>query len=75
MGKFLDFQVECPFYLDEEGTSIICEGVAKCASCSQNFLTKKEKQKYMSEVCSVNGGKKCHHYRSVAILYERGIKN
>ncbi len=77
MSKSIEATIECPFYV-EEGTEFIkCEGLLPKTVCIHQFVNSKEKREYEKNVCSVNSGKKCKHYRNVHILYdlnERVIK-
>ena len=72
MSKMIESSIECPFYLSEGDKFISCEGLVKGAKCYQSFLNNDLKRHYEESVCSVNCGKKCHHYRAVSLLYERG---
>ena len=73
MSKKIESNIECPFYLKEGDKFISCEGVLKGTRCVHKFPSNNEKKNYELNVCSVNCGKKCHHYRTVATLYERGV--
>lgn len=73
MSKKIESNIECPFYLKEGDKFIACEGVLKGTRCVHKFSSNVEKRDYENNVCSVNCGKKCYHYRAVATLYERGI--
>jgi hypothetical protein len=52
---------------------IICEGLVKNTKCVNEFRSDAEKRYHEENVYSVNCGKKCNHYRSLSVLYERGI--
>lgn len=75
MSKFIDGMIECPFYLKEGESFIACEGILSGAHCFHKFDNETEKRCYEINVCSSNGGKKCQYYRTLALLYERGIKS
>lgn len=75
MSNPLEAKVECPFYITNKTNAIYCEN---CIPGTQNrnvFKTIKDKTDYIKNICSVNRGKKCLHYRAMMILYERGILN
>lgn len=68
-------KVECPFYISNKANAIFCES---CIPNTQNkfiFKTLKSKSTHIKNVCSVNHGKGCLHYRAMMILYERGMLN
>ena len=67
--------VECPFYITNKTNQIYCEGAITDAKNRFVFETVKAKSDYIKNVCSVNQGKKCLHYRAMMILYERGMLN
>lgn len=67
-------QVECPFYKQTGKNTITCEGVGAGMECTHRFGSCLEKDEYLNTVCSSNLGKKCHYYRMLSVLYERGIK-
>ncbi len=73
MSKQIESTIECPFYIKEDNISITCEGAIKGTNCVHTFNTKEEKVKHETNVCSYNCGKKCFHYRTLSIMYERGI--
>lgn len=73
MSKAIEERIECPFYLEEGTGYIICEGLVKNTRCINTFRSDAEKVVHEEMVCSVNCGKKCNHYRSLSVLYERGI--
>ncbi len=74
MSKMIEGRIECPFYLKEGDGFIACEGVLAGTRCIHQFKSNSHKRSYEIAVCSSGGGKKCHHYRTVSLLYERGIK-
>ena len=73
MSKTIESLIECPFYISEGTGFVICEGAIKGTTAKQEFKNNSDKAKYEAEVCSVNCGKKCNHYRNVATLYEKGV--
>ncbi len=75
MSKFIESLIECPFYIKEGNCFIACEGLIEKTVCSQSFKKNSDKTEYETKICSVNGGKGCTHHRSVALLYEKGIRN
>lgn len=74
MSKFIEGMIECPFYLKEGKKFISCEGIIAGSDCTHEFENEFRKRDYQIDVCSCNGGKKCQYYRTIALLYERGIK-
>lgn len=73
MSKSIEDAIECPFYISESDNFIVCEGLVKHTKSVNKFRSTVEKRKQLESVCSKNCGKKCNHYRAVAVLYERGI--
>lgn len=74
MSKLIESRIECPFYLKEGDGFIACEGIVAGTRCVHQFKSNTHKRNYENTVCSSNGGRKCQHYRTVSILYERGLK-
>ena len=74
MSKFIEEQIECPFYIKEGTGFITCEGILEKTSTTHRFKNNKEKTDYEQRCCCVNGGKKCSHYRNLSVLYERGVR-
>lgn len=74
MSKLIEGRIECPFYLKEGESYIACEGVLNGTKCVHKFRDNKEKTQHEISVCSMSGGRKCQHYRTVSMLYERGLK-
>lgn len=72
-NKGIDARIECPFFKENIGDSIICESCIPEAKHIFKFKRAAEKRKYIENVCCVNSGKKCLHYRNMAVLYERGV--
>ena len=75
MSNPLEAKIECPFYITNTSKAIYCES---CIADTENrfvFKTMGEKSSYIKDICSVNQGKKCLHYRAMMILYERGALN
>lgn len=76
MSKLIEGMVECPFYVKEGEKFICCEGlVGKSSAAVHRFKSDEDKVEYQINYCCVNNGKKCPHYRSLMLLYERGEKN
>lgn len=75
MSKQIEGRIECPFYLEEGDGFITCEGVLKDTRCKHQFINNFYKRNYEEAVCCASGGRKCHHYRNLSVLYERGIKS
>jgi hypothetical protein len=73
MSKKIESNIQCPFYLKEGDKFIACEGVLKGTRCVHKFNSNDEKRYHENNVCSINCGKKCQHYRTVSVLYERGL--
>ncbi len=74
MSKLIESSIECPFYLKEGNGFITCEGVLDGTQCVHKFADNRQKTSYEVSVCSSSGGRKCQHHRTVALLYERGLK-
>ncbi len=75
MSKVIEGIIECPFYLREGERFISCEGIlVDSAVTTHRFKSDEDKRSYQYCYCSVNGGKKCRHYRNLMVLYERGEK-
>ncbi len=75
MAKFIEGQIECPFYISEGEGFITCEGLIRNTVSIQRFKTDKMKACHEVGVCSVNGGKNCMHYKNIFDLYERGVRH
>ncbi len=73
MSKHIEASIECPFYISEGDRFIECEGAIKGTNCVHNFTNNKEKRKHEMLICSSNCGKKCYHYRTLSVMYERGV--
>lgn len=74
MSKIIERKIECPFYISEGNRFITCEGILKGTKCEHKFSDNDEKNCYEENICSARGGKMCQHYRSLSLLYERGIR-
>ena len=74
MSKIIERKIECPFYLKEGNGFITCEGVLNGTECTHSFSSNFMKKNYEEKICCSSGGRKCHHYRNLSILYERGLK-
>lgn len=74
MPKFIEGKIECPFYLTEGNGYISCEGVLDNTRCVHKFKSNEKKMSYEECVCSVQGGRKCPHFRTLSVLYERGLR-
>lgn len=72
MSKMIEGMIECPFYIKEGERFIGCEGVLEKTISIHSFKSENEKKNYEFQVCCVNGGKKCPHFKNVFALYERG---
>ncbi len=72
MSKSIEGIIECPFYIKEGECFITCEGLLENTSVTHRFSTNEEKRCHEFDFCSIRGGKKCPHFRSVSLLYERG---
>jgi hypothetical protein len=75
MSNVLEATVECPFYITNKTNAIYCENCIPNTQSKIVFKTMKDRTEYIKNVCSVNQGKKCLHYRAMMILYERGMLN
>lgn len=67
--------IECPFFIRQELNYITCESCIKRTENRFVFNSRRDKENHIEKVCCVNGGKKCLHYRTMMILYERGVLN
>lgn len=75
MSKFIEGMIECPFYLKEGERFISCEGLLKnSSSTTHRFKSNDEKRSYEFDLCCVDGGKNCPHYKNLMLLYENGEK-
>lgn len=74
MSKYIEGMIECPFYLKEGDKFIACEGLVDGAKCFHRFESNALKGQYEVDYCSSNNGRKCQHYRTLSLLYERGLK-
>lgn len=72
MSKSIETTIQCPFYIEEDKENIKCEGLLPDTVCVHLFANSIKKREYEKNVCCVNGGKKCKHYRNVCILYDLG---
>ena len=75
MSKFIEGMIECPFYLKEGDKFIACEGIAENSKCFHRFTDNKQKRMYEYKYCCTRNGEDCHYNRTMASLYERGLKN
>lgn len=74
MPKTIEGQIECPFYLAEGKSFISCEGILNGTKSIHRFESDKDKVGYENNVCCINGGKACPHYKIINSLYERGVR-
>ena len=74
MSKMIEGRIECPFYLKIGDSFIACEGILNGRKCFHRFQVNKKNRYYEIAVCSSQGGRNCQHYRTVSMLYERGLK-
>ncbi len=65
--------IECPFFESQDKNYICCESFVKDTECKIIFKNADKKKRFLTNVCSVNQGKGCPHYRTMQILYERGM--
>ena len=72
MSKYIESDIECPFYIKEGDNFIACEGLLNKKACNHTFSSDADKRQYETAFCCVKGGRNCPHYRAVAILYETG---
>ena len=72
MSKLIESKIECPFYVRESERAITCEGCIAGTVAVQRFNDRVGKSTYENNVCSVFGGRRCPHYRAVAVQYDRG---
>ncbi len=72
MSKYIEGDIECPFYIEEGRDFITCEGVVSRMNCKHTFPTDTDKRNFESDYCCVKGGRSCPHHRAVAMLYETG---
>ena len=61
-------EVECPFYKDETGRTIRCEGYIS-GSCSNSFDGQLQKKEYRDKYCKGNY-ESCGHYKTVMQKYK-----
>ena len=73
MMNGFESKIECPFYKSHRVNSIFCESPIPNTESRFVFKSMKAATKHIENVCSVNQGKKCLHYRAMMILYERGM--
>ena len=73
MSKAIESMIECPFYIDEGKSFIVCEGLVKNTRSVNHFRSEAEKKAQEENICSQRCGKKCNHYRALSLLYERGL--
>jgi hypothetical protein len=72
MGRAIEANIECPFFVTYNKTSVTCEGfLPKSHRTKHQFSNYSDCVKHICQVCSVDGGKKCPHYKMVASLYEK----
>lgn len=74
MSKSIEALIECPFYIKENRTCIVCEGSIKNTIAIHEFRTDYEKQNYQVYVCGENQGEKCPHRQILMKLYEEGVR-
>lgn len=74
MSKEIEASIECPFYIKEGERFIRCEGVLGGTQCIHRFKSDAAKRQHELKLCSTLGGRNCPHYRTVSVLYERGLR-
>ena len=72
MGKYIEGEIECPFYIREGEGFITCEGILSRNDCKHTFCSDSAKKRYETVFCCVDGGKNCAHHKAVLKLYETG---
>lgn len=72
MSKSVENKIECPFYIEETQNYILCEGIIANTTQKNIFSSNEEKLEYELNVCSINGGRKCLHYRNLHKQYDIG---
>ena len=75
MSNNIEHSITCPFYLGMGKTTITCEGALKGNyQTVHHFKNQFDCAEHISQVCCVNNGKSCKHYRLVSTLYERELR-
>jgi hypothetical protein len=67
--NYIDTKIECPFYIKDIKKEILCEGSIVDTVSIQKFRSASKRIEYEQDYCSVNGGRKCPHYRAVDLRY------
>lgn len=71
MNNNITANIQCPFFVCYNKTSVTCEGsLPKSHKVKHQFSNYVDCMKHLCQVCSIDGGKKCPHYKVVASLYE-----
>lgn len=71
MNNNIVANIECPFFVCHNNTSVTCEGfLPKSHRAKHQFSNYSDCMKHICQVCSIDGGKKCPHHKMVASLYE-----
>jgi hypothetical protein len=75
MSALIEGHIECPFYQKNGLQTITCEGLLdNLTHTTHHFKSADEKRQHILKYCCQHGGRRCVHHRSVAILYERGMR-
>ena len=69
-NKTIDALVKCPFYLEEKGLTVACEGYAKNTCMITRFPGTAEKHAYLKRHCYREDGGACFLARSLYRKYE-----
>ena len=70
MGKSIEANIQCPFYVREKDDFIVCEGVIPNTTATHTFSGVRAKSKWEKEICCINGGRNCIYYNAVNQKYE-----
>lgn len=74
MPTYQEGNIECPFYLGQENCSIKCEAhIKETERTKLIFKSAEAKKRYIDNICTFDGGRKCRHNRMLNYLYDTGV--
>lgn len=69
VDKNTEAKITCPFFIRENRSSLVCEGVVDETQLTQHFMSCSEKALHMKNYCNREGGMRCPVYRAVNLKY------
>ena len=69
---YADADAQCPFYMEQGGISVKCEGIAGRGSIQINFSNGQEKAKWLARHCNrIKGCRKCPLWKALWTEWEK----